>query len=437
VHAARPGAIVGNGVGTPIVTPSADVPAGADERHARYQTPTNRLNPLSLQTPRRPDTIASMIDVDDFAATARAWLAEHAGAAPPDYGAICPPDLVEHAVGWHRLLHTAGYTGIHWPAQHGGRGLTPEHQGAWLVAAAEAGVPAMFNMVGLVLTAGAILQFGTDEQRREHLAPTATADRLWCQLFSEPGSGSDLASLSTRAELVGDLATGTFVVNGQKVWCSGGRYSDWGILLARTRTDGAKHEGISFVLVPMDLPGIEIRPLRQMTGDAEFDEVFFTDVEVPATNLVGPLHSGWQLAMSVLTNERGHIGTAIVGLERRLERMAALADARSLGAIERQRLAELLARGNAYRALAARQGAGAATAGSLLKLGITEMVFDTSMFRGGLAGADALLAGPDASGMLAAPGGRIAGGTSQVQRNIIGERLLGLPREPREPRERS
>ena len=319
-------------------------------------------------------------------------------------------------------------------------GLTAEHQAAWLVAAAQAGVPAMFNMVGLVLTAGAILQFGTDEQRREHLAVTAGAERLWCQLFSEPGAGSDLASLSTRADLVGDLDTGTFVVNGQKVWCSGGRYSDWGILLARTRSDGAKHEGISFVLVPMHLPGIEVRPLRQMTGEAEFDEVFFTDVEVPASNLVGPLHAGWHVAMSVLTNERGHIGTAVVGLERRLARMAALADAEATGPIgpmERQRLAALLARGHAYRALAARQGSGAATAGSLLKLGITEMVFDTSMLRGDLGGADALLTGPDASGMLAAPGGRIAGGTSQVQRNIIGERLLGLPREPREPRERS
>jgi alkylation response protein AidB-like acyl-CoA dehydrogenase len=378
-----------------------------------------------------------MIDVDEFAARARAWLAEHAREAPPDYGAICPPDLVEAAVAWHRRLHAAGFAAIHWPEQHGGQGLTPEHHGAWLVAAAQAGVPAVFNMVGLVLTAGAILQFGTDDQRREHLEPTARADRLWCQLFSEPGAGSDLASLSTRAELHGEAGTGTFVVNGQKVWCSGGRYSDWGILLARTRPDGHQHDGISFILVPMSLPGIEIRPLRQMTGEAEFDEVFFTDVEVPAANLVGPLHAGWQVAMSVLTNERGHIGTAIVGLERRLERMTALADTRSLGAVERHRLTELLTRGNAYRATAARQGASAATAGSLLKLGITEMVFDAAMLRGDLAGADALLDGQDASGMLAAPGGRIAGGTSQVQRNIIGERLLGLPREPRQIRERT
>lgn len=372
-----------------------------------------------------------MIDVEDFAERARGWLVEHAHEAPPDYGAICPPELVDRGVAWHRALHDAGFAAIHWPVEFGGRGLTPEHHAAWLLEAAKAGVPAVFNMVGLVLTAGAILQFGTDSQRAEHLASTASADRLWCQLFSEPGAGSDLAGLSTRAELDGDPDTGTFVVNGQKVWCSGGRYSDWGILLARTRTEGAKHDGISFLLVRMDSPGIEIRPLRQMTGEAEFDEVFFTDVHVPAANLVGPLHGGWGVAMAVLTNERGHIGTAVVGLERRLAKIAAMAGERPLDATERQSLAGLLARGHAYRALAARQGAGATTAGSLLKLGITEMVFDAAMLRGALGGADSLVSGGDASGMLAAPGGRIAGGTSQVQRNIIGERLLGLPREPR------
>jgi alkylation response protein AidB-like acyl-CoA dehydrogenase len=372
-----------------------------------------------------------MIAIEEFGERAREWLAAHVAEAPPDYGAICPPDLVDHGVAWHRAVHEAGFAAIHWPVEHGGRGLTPEHHGVWLLEAARAGVPAVFNMVGLVLTAGAILQFGTDAQRAEHLPATARADRLWCQLFSEPGAGSDLGSLTTRAELHGDPDTGTFVVNGQKVWCSGGRYSDWGILLARTRTDGPKHEGISFLLVRMDSPGIEVRPLRQMTGEAEFDEVFFTDVEVPASNLVGPLHGGWGVAMSVLTNERGHIGTAVIGLERRLAGIASLGDERPLDAVDRQRLAELLARGHAYRALAARQGAGATAAGSLLKLGITEMVFDAAMLRGDLGGVGSLLAGADASGMLAAPGGRIAGGTSQVQRNIIGERLLGLPREPK------
>jgi len=220
-------------------------------------------------------------------------------------------------------------------------------------------------------------------------------------------------------------------VNGQKVWCSGGRYSNWGILMARTDPDVPKHEGISFFLIDMNTPGIEVRPLRQMTGEAEFDEVFFTDVDLPADCLLGPLHGGWGVGMAVLTSERGHIGTSVISLERRLESMARLAEGRSLDPVERDRLAALLAVGTAYKAMAQRQGPVASTAASLMKLGITEMMFDVAMLRGDLTGVHALLEGSDAMGMLAAPGGRIAGGTSQVQRNIIGERLLGLPREPR------
>ena len=181
----------------------------------------------------------------------------------------------------------------------------------------------------------------------------------------------------------------------------------------------------------MHLPGVEIRPLKQMTGEAEFDEVFFTDVQLPAEHLIGPLHGGWGVGMSVLTNERGHIGTAVIGLERRLEGMARMAEGKELHPVERQRLATLLATGQAYKAMAQRQGPQASTAASLMKLGITEMMFASSMLRGDLTGADAMLEGPESFGMLAAPGGRIAGGTSQVQRNIIGERLLGLPREPK------
>lgn len=367
------------------------------------------------------------ISVEEFQAQAHEWLAANRSEAPRDYGAICPPDLVDAGVAWQRRIHSAGYAGIHWPVEHGGRGLTAEHHSVWMLECALAGVPPVFNMVGLVLTGGAVLRYGTPEQQTQHLRATLAADRLWCQLFSEPGAGSDLGGLSTRAERDGDH----FVVNGQKVWCSGGRYSQWGILMARTNPDAPKHEGISFFLCPMDLPGIEIRPLKQMTGEAEFDEVFFTDVALPAANLLGPLHGGWGVGMAVLTSERGHIGTSVIGLERRLESMARLAEGRELSRVERDRLAALLSTGTSYKAMAQRQGPIASTAASLMKLGITEMMFATSMLRGDLAGADAMLEGPDAFGMLAAPGGRIAGGTSQVQRNIIGERLLGLPREPK------
>ena len=182
----------------------------------------------------------------------------------------------------------------------------------------------------------------------------------------------------------------------------------------------------------MGLPGVEVRPLRQMTGEAEFDEVFLTDVQVPADCLLGPLHEGWDVGMAVLTSERGHIGASVIGLERRLEGLAAMGDrAPSSTTVARHHLVELVAKGTSYKHLAQRQGPVASTAGSLLKLGITELFFDAAMLRGDLAGAEGLLDGPDGVRHACCPGGRIAGGTSQVQRNIIGERLLGLPREPK------
>ncbi|MCY7298582.1 MAG: acyl-CoA dehydrogenase family protein, partial [Ilumatobacteraceae bacterium] len=284
-----------------------------------------------------------MITVEEFQSGAQQWLADSKGDAPRDYGAICPPDLVQPGLAWQRRIHAAGYAGIHWPEEFGGRGLTAEHNAAWLLECALAGVPSVFNMVGMVLTGGALLRYGTVEQQVQHLAATLAGEHVWCQLFSEPGAGSDLGGLSTKAERDGD----NFIINGQKVWCSGGRYSNWGILMARTSQEAKKHEGISFFLFPMDLPGVEIRPLKQMTGEAEFDDVFFTDAHLPADHLIGPLHGGWGVGMSVLTNERGHIGTAVIGLERRLEAMAHMAGSRVLNPVERQRLVSLLATGQA------------------------------------------------------------------------------------------
>jgi len=367
-----------------------------------------------------------VITVDEFAQEAKQWLAENKHLAPRDYGAICPPDMVNEGLAWQRHLYASGKAGIHWPVEFGGQGLTAAHQAQWLYECALVGVPGVFNMVGLVLTGGAVQKFGTPEQQAKHLNATLRADHVWCQLFSEPGAGSDLGSLSTKAERDGDR----YIVNGQKVWCSGGRYSNWGILMARTNPDAPKHEGISFFLLDMSLPGIEIRPLKQMTGEAEFDEVFFTDVEMPAEALLGPLHGGWGVGMAVLTSERGHIGTSVISLERRLDSISRLAEGRDLSPTERQEIVKLLSKGMAYKAMAQRQGPVASTAASLMKLGITEMMFETSMLRSNISGMDSLLTGPEAFGVLSAPGGRIAGGTSQVQRNIIGERLLGLPREP-------
>jgi len=368
-----------------------------------------------------------VIEVEEFRAGAVAWLAEQKPTAPPDWGAIMPSERREQGMEWQQRLHGAGYAAIHWPEELGGRGLSIAHHQAWMESCADAGVPPFLNMVGLVLTAGALQLFGTDEQKLAHLPETARGERVWCQLFSEPGAGSDLASLQTRAEIDGN----EWVVNGQKVWCSGSTASDWGILLVRTESEVPKHQGISFFLIDMRSDGVETRPLRQMTGESEFDEVFLTDVRLPADALLGERGQGWTIAMSALTNERGHIGGMGRAITKRLEGLQALAVEQGLDGPTRDRLMRLYTRGKAYLYMTQRQGPTASVGSSLGKLGMTGFVFDLAELRADLAGAHGTLEGPESAGLLAAPGGWFGGGTSQVQRNIIGERILGLPREPR------
>lgn len=372
-------------------------------------------------------------DIVDFAARAAEFLGSEraAGRLPVDWGAIVPPQRVEEAKRWQSHLHAAGFAGIHWPVEFGGRGLTPEHTAAWILACAREEAPAFLNMVGHVLTAGSLLRFGTPAQQAAHLPSIASGERVWCQLFSEPGAGSDLASLRTSAVRDGE----DYVITGQKVWCSNGRVADWGICLARTgpleeHAGPRRHKGISFLLVDMKLPGVDVRPLRQMTGGSEFDEVFLGEVRVPAGCLLGPEGEGWAVAMATLTNERGHIGSASIVLRRRLDRMAAELFGARGGAAFADRVARLRARGEALAALGNRQGPVASVASSLSKLGVTELMFDSAVATVDAAGAEAMLQGPAARGLCAAPGGRIAGGTTQVQKNIIGERILGLPKEP-------
>lgn len=365
---------------------------------------------------------------DEFRTAAAGWLATHRAEAPRDYGAILPPELAAEGRAWQRTLREAGWAGIHWPTEFGGRGLTPEHQGVWITECALAGVPPFLNMVGNVLTAGALLSYGTPEQQTAELPGILDGSRIWCQLFSEPGAGSDLASLTTRAELDGD----EYVVDGQKVWCSNGRVADRGILLARTDPSAPRHAGISFLLVDMASPGVEVRPLRQMNGDAEFDEVFLTGARIPVSDRLGPEGAGWTVAMSALTNERGYIGASGISLQRRLDAMLAMGG--DLDPVAADGLAELWMRGTALWAMGRRSGPAAGVLGSVAKLGTTELMWDAAGFRAGRAGADAMLAGDVTHTMLSAPGARIAGGTSEIQRNIIGERLLGLPKEPRPDR---
>jgi len=371
-------------------------------------------------------TAAEHLDLADFAARARTWVEQNKHEAPPDYGAIVPQHLLDRGIVWQKRLFDAGWAGIHWPTEHGGQGLSSEHQSVWLEVCARAEVPAFINMVGFVLAGQGLQIYGTQEQQRQHLRSIITAEQIWCQLFSEPEAGSDLASLRTSAVRDGDV----WVVNGHKVWCSGGRHSDWGILMARTNPDVSKHRGISFFVVDMHSAGIEVRPIRQMNGGSEFDEVFFDNVCMPADALLGELDDGWRVGMTILTNERGSIGAAAISTERRLDALAGMGD-RDLGVVERQRLATLVSQGRAYAYMGARQGPDASVGSSLNKLGITELSFAAAELKADIAGAYAMLAGPGSAPILGAPGGRIAGGSSQIQRNIIGERILGLPKEPR------
>jgi alkylation response protein AidB-like acyl-CoA dehydrogenase len=366
------------------------------------------------------------MELAEFSAAGRAFLQQRkdAGTLPPDWGAILPGPMTDVGRQWQRDLYDAGFAAIDWPVEYGGRGLTADHVMAWRELAAEFEAPAVLNMVGLVLTAGALLTFGTPEQQATHLPPTARGERVWCQMFSEPDAGSDLASLTTRAERDGDV----WRVNGRKVWTSAGNAADWAILMARTKSlnEAPKHEGISFFVVDCHTPGIEFRPLRQMTGSAEFDEVTLDDAILPADALLGPEHAGWNVAMGALTRERGFIGGGAKALEERLAHVIARA---SGSAAELDRRVRAFTKGKTLSLLTQRQGPTASVASSLAKLGLAELAMELAAVRA--TSADAMLLGPDAQAVIGAPGARLGGGTSEVQRNIIGERLLGLPREPR------
>jgi alkylation response protein AidB-like acyl-CoA dehydrogenase len=368
------------------------------------------------------------MDLDPFRAEIAAFLndAKASGLACDAFGAILPPSMAEPARRWQRHLADSGYAGLHWPTEFGGRGLTRAHSAVWYEECAKARIAPYVNLQGIVLAGEAIMRSGTEAQKQRFLAKTLSADIVWCQLFSEPGSGSDLAGLATRADRDGDR----YILNGQKVWCSNGQLAQYGILLARTDQAAAKHRGISFFLLDMTLPGVDVRPLKQMTGDQEFCEVFFDDVDMPADALLGPENTGWQVAMEVLGDERGAFGSAgVISLQQKLDEVSGMLTD-SGGGVGADKLASLLARGNALRALLERGAADDVSMGPAAKLLRTEVDSATNSLSASLRGPKAMLWDDETEQFLYAPGMRIAGGTSEIQRNIIGERLLGLPREP-------
>src|SRR5437870_311859 len=281
--------------------------SGADDEALRLLERVSPSVPLAATAERLAAELRTRGGVDgDEPHSGHGWRrtrlistrGRRSGAAEPPLD-FHDPERVARAKVWQRKLFEAGYVAMGWPREYGGRGADVMRQTIVNEEMVRARAPGLIGLMGIQMVGPTLIAHGTEEQRRRHLPPILTAEEIWCQGYSEPGSGSDLASLRTRAELRGD----EFVVNGQKVWTSNAQYADWMFCLVRTDPDAPKHAGISYVLIDMKSPGISVRPLVQMTGDPGFNEVFFEDVRVPRANLVGQLNAGWQVANATLAHE--------------------------------------------------------------------------------------------------------------------------------------
>jgi alkylation response protein AidB-like acyl-CoA dehydrogenase len=346
---------------------------------------------------------------------------------------------------WSKRLYDAGYAGLTWPREYGGRGAPYTHQAIFLEESARAETPDHIGVIGLGMAGPTIIAHGTDEQKSKYLGKILSGEEVWCQGFSEPGSGSDLASLRTRAEVDGD----DYVVNGQKVWSSFAHIADHCILLVRTDTDAPKHAGITYLLVDMHSPGIDVRPLRQITGDPEFNEIFFSDVRVPRSNILGAENEGWKIAMTTLLHERGTLGFALTArlevLSRKLIQLAKETKSNGSVAADDPLLRDRIARQwvelqalkfTNYRALTSLVKTGIpGPEGSIAKLHwsesnqrLTKLALEIIGSRAQLHGDSGIWQGFWQYQQLRSRGNTIEAGTSEVLRNIISERVLGLPR---------
>ncbi len=384
-----------------------------------------------------------------FRAEARAWLEanarlrssdDDASQGPRDHGPEAEAAFFERCRAWQRTLFDGGWAGITWPVRFGGRGGTAAQALIFAEELADFDATSGFLASTIDLVGPALLHHGDDAQRERHLRPLLRGDEVWCQLFSEPEAGSDLAALRTRAERRGD----EFVVNGQKLWTTNAQYCDFGILLARTNPDVAKHRGITFLLVDMRSPGIEVRPLVTITGSRHFNEVFLTDVRVPVCNVVGGIDRGWAVARTTLANESVMIGTSAQGPDARALARRARETGRWQDPLVRQRVAAVHVEERLLAFLADRVRAAVFAGrppdvdGSLLKVFWAESrarKHHTGLWLEGpaglLAGADSPQRGFWSTAVLDRGMGTIGGGTVEVHRNGMAERVLGLPRDPR------
>jgi alkylation response protein AidB-like acyl-CoA dehydrogenase len=380
----------------------------------------------------------------------RAWLAAN---IPEGWGtadAHAPEDSKERfdfLRAWQKKMHEAGWVAVHWPKEYGGRGASIIEQAIFIEEMARANAPQLINVLGLSLLGPTLIAYGTEAQKKRFLQNIMSADEIWCQGYSEPNAGSDLAALRSEAVLDGDH----FVVNGQKTWTSFGHYADWCFGVFRTDPEAAKHKGLTYMLVDMHSPGVSVRPLKQMTGESEFNEVFFKDVRVPVENVVGKVNDGWNIAIATLMFERGTLGASLqITFKRQIERLIELALTLDRGGrpasedpIIRQKLAQIYAeieifRLNQMRTLTRMSKAGVpGPEGSIQKIFWSEMNQRMQQVAMEMLGPYGQLTsesphavdhGQWAHAYLRSRGNTIEAGTSEIQRNIIGHFVLGLPK---------
>ncbi len=383
-------------------------------------------------------------DEATFRAKARAFLDANAERRKP--GAVegyrrgqDAPGAMERAKDFQKRKFDAGFVGIHWPAEWNGQGGTQIQNVIYNQEESQYDVLSGIFGIGVNLAMPTICTWGTPEHRTEFLTRTMRADIVWCQLFSEPGGGSDLAALRTRAEKDGDH----WVVNGQKIWNSGAHYSDFGILVARTDPDVAKHAGLSFFILDMKTPGIEIRPIRQVSGSSHFNEVFFTNVRIPDSRRVGPVGAGWKVALTTLMNERHGMRDAPGPDFSELFRLAQEIDLIDDDAVQ-EKLAEFYVRSQGlkftkFRGMTAlSRGQTPGPESSIIKVvaanklqEILSCGLDMIGMAGPTMGDSMPVAGIFEEALLYSPALRLAGGTDEIMKNIIAERVLGLPQDPR------
>ena len=374
----------------------------------------------------------------------RAWLTAN---LPPEWtgggiGSEDREDYLKYLRDWQRNLYEGGWAGISWPKEYGGRGATLMEQAIFQEELARANAPQLIGTIGLSLVGPTIIAMGTEAQKSRYLPTILSGEEIWCQGFSEPNAGSDLAALGTKAIRDGD----DFVINGQKIWTSFAQFADWCLLLVRTDTEAPKHKGITCLLGNMHSEGISVRPLRQMSGDSGFNEVFFSNVRVSVAQVLGEVNKGWTTAITALMNERANLGTGVqVVFKRNLEALIARSHTMernggpaSEDPIVRQKLAQAyleleILRLNTNRALTSLSKTGIPGAeGSIQKLYWSEMNQRTQQVAQEMFGPYGQLSDFD-NGMwsyayLRSRGNTIEAGTSEIQRNIIAERVLGLPK---------